>query len=65
LHFLNLFTSRFHGASPMADAIATTILEDERFHTQFLEESKRALEQHRMIAARTLDDAGIPYVQNS
>jgi aspartate/methionine/tyrosine aminotransferase len=49
----------------MTDAIATTILEDEKFHTQFLEDSKRALEQHRMIAARTLDDAGIPYVQNA
>jgi hypothetical protein len=49
----------------MTDAIATTILEDEKFHTQFLEESKRALEQHRIIAARTLNDAGIPYVQNA
>jgi hypothetical protein len=49
----------------MTDAIATTILEDEEFHTQFLEESKRALKEHRTIAAKAFDDAGIPYGQNA
>jgi hypothetical protein len=49
----------------MTDTIATAILENEKFHTEFLEESKRALGEHRTIAARDFDDAEIPYVQNA
>lgn len=52
---------RFHGASPMADAIATCILEDEEWHLQFFNKSAHILQEHRKIVAEALDSAGIPY----
>ncbi|KAF2124105.1 aminotransferase, classes I and II family [Dothidotthia symphoricarpi CBS 119687] len=57
--------ARFHCASPLTDAIATTVLEDEDFCTEFLQESQRVLGDHRAIAAEALDDANIPYARNS
>jgi xeroderma pigmentosum group C-complementing protein len=56
---------RFHCASPLTDAIATTILEDGEFHTQFLEESARTLGEHQAIAAKALDEAEIPYTRKA
>ncbi|KAJ4370996.1 hypothetical protein N0V86_008690 [Didymella sp. IMI 355093] len=57
--------ARFHWTSPMTDAIATTILEGEKFHSHFLTESHRTLKEHRAIAAKAFDNAGIPYVRNA
>jgi 1-aminocyclopropane-1-carboxylate synthase len=53
--------ARFHWTSPLTDAIASTMLEDEEWHTQFLAESARSLGEHRRIATQALDEAGIPY----
>ncbi|KAF2999666.1 hypothetical protein E8E13_001012 [Curvularia kusanoi] len=53
--------ARFHWTAPIADAVATTILEDEEFYNEFLNESHRTLKYHRSIAAKAFDDAGIPY----
>jgi hypothetical protein len=52
---------RFHCASPLADSIAASILEDREFHTLFLERSRSALHEHQAIATRTLEEAGIPF----
>lgn len=52
---------RFHGTSPVTDSIATTILEDEEWHSRFLDRSARVLKKHRDIVARAFNDAGIPY----
>jgi len=60
-----LFSRRFHGATPLTDAIATTILEDKEFYTQFLEESARVLGENQAIAVKVLDDAGIPYIRKA
>ncbi|KAH6615391.1 1-aminocyclopropane-1-carboxylate synthase 1 [Boeremia exigua] len=57
--------ARFHGATPLTDAIATSILEDREFCTQFLEESARALGEHQAIVVKALNDAGIPYVRKA
>lgn len=52
---------RFHGASPVTDAIATTILEDDEWHDQFLAESARVLGEHQELVTKGLDKAGIRY----
>ncbi|KAJ8115989.1 hypothetical protein OPT61_g2491 [Boeremia exigua] len=57
--------ARFHGASPMTDAIATAILRDVEFHSQFLAESQRSLKLHRTVTAQAFDNAGIPYIRNA
>ncbi|EDU45581.1 Aspartate tyrosine aromatic aminotransferase [Pyrenophora tritici-repentis] len=57
--------ARFHAASPVTDAIATVMLEDEEWHTQFLAKSARVLNEHQSIAAKGLDAAGIPYNRKS
>ncbi|KAG9192587.1 hypothetical protein G6011_11321 [Alternaria panax] len=57
--------ARFHGASPVTDAIATTMLEDEKWHTQFLSENARVLSENQKLVARALDNAGIPYDHNA
>ncbi|KAF2259380.1 1-aminocyclopropane-1-carboxylate synthase 1 [Lojkania enalia] len=53
--------ARFHCASPLADAIATTILEDKAFHIPFLQKSRKALFEHQIIATDALNRAGIPF----
>ncbi|CAE7175293.1 hypothetical protein P3342_007934 [Pyrenophora teres f. teres] len=53
--------ARFHGASPVTDAIATAMLEDKEWHTQFTSKSARVLSEHQNIATKGLDGAGIPY----
>jgi len=53
--------ARFHGASPVTDAIATTILEDDEWHDQFLAESARVLGEHQELVTKGLDKAGIRY----
>ncbi|KAI4662454.1 uncharacterized protein J4E79_004744 [Alternaria viburni] len=53
--------ARFHGASPVTDAIATTILEDDEWHNQFLAESARVLGEHQELVTKGLDKAGIRY----
>jgi len=52
---------RFHGASPVTDAIATTILEDDEWHDQFLAESARVLGEHQELVTKGLDKVGIRY----
>ncbi|CAG5149538.1 uncharacterized protein ALTATR162_LOCUS2390 [Alternaria atra] len=53
--------ARFHGASPVTDAIATTMLEDEEWHTEFLTESARMLRKNHKLVAEAFDNADIPY----
>jgi hypothetical protein len=65
LNLIHFFPRRFHWAPPLTDTIATAILENETFHTEFLEGSKRALGEHRRLAASAFDDARVPYVQNA
>jgi hypothetical protein len=45
----------------MTDAIATTILDDEEWHTQFLTKSARALHENHELVAEGLNKAGIPF----
>jgi hypothetical protein len=56
-----LIFRRFHGASPVTDAIASTILEDEEWHAQFLAKSASVLNEHHELVTRALDEAGIRY----
>jgi len=58
---LSSWHRRFHGASPVTDAIATTILEDDDWHDQFLVESARVLGEHQELVTKGLDEAGIRY----
>ncbi|EOA83686.1 uncharacterized protein SETTUDRAFT_118445 [Exserohilum turcica Et28A] len=53
--------ARFHGASPVTDAIAAAMLEDEEWHLEFLAKSARALGEQRRLVAEALDAAGIAY----
>ena len=55
------FRRRFHGVSPVTDAIATTMLEDEEWHTEFLTESARMLRKNHKLVAEAFDNADIPY----
>ena len=61
LLLIDMIHRRFHCASPLADTIAASILEDRQFHTLFLERSRSVLREHQSIATRKLNEAGIPF----
>ncbi|KAF7133606.1 hypothetical protein CNMCM5793_004735 [Aspergillus hiratsukae] len=46
-------------------SVATAVLEDRGFVESFLQKSRRLLRSQRDLAARTLDEAGIPYSQGA
>jgi hypothetical protein len=48
----------------MSCAIATTILEDRVFVTDYTKKSREVLSEHYSIATRILEDAEIDYVRN-
>ncbi|KAF7169104.1 hypothetical protein CNMCM5623_001912 [Aspergillus felis] len=56
-----LSMSRFHWPSNMSCSIATAVLEDQDFVETFLRKSRRLLRSQRDLAARALEEAGIPY----
>ncbi|GFF75125.1 1-aminocyclopropane-1-carboxylate synthase 6 [Aspergillus lentulus] len=58
-----LSMSRFHWPSHISCSIATAVLEDRDFVESFLQKSRRLLRSQRDLAARALDEAGIPYAQ--
>ncbi|KAH1589998.1 hypothetical protein KXX34_005141 [Aspergillus fumigatus] len=60
-----LSMSRFHWPSHISCSIAAAVLEDQGFVESFLQKSRRLLRSQRDLAARALDEAGIPYAQGA
>jgi len=52
---------RFHWPSEISCAIATDILQDRSFISEFLKQSRLLLSEHYKLATQILDDAGISY----